>query len=329
MLEVTGDLDVLRPERDSALRELRRATQLSGRPIEKLDATVAQVRVLLKLGAYRDARRVADSLLAAWPDPQSAVARKLAPLAVLTGKPGRAADLLVRSAGEEVSYSAAGEPVQVPTAVAQPALRLLAFAAVGAPADTLDRLELEAERAIRSLVPTDRQPKVSEAMLDEATMLAFPTAGLRKAHRPAAQGRYLLELQWRAARGDSATVADRLAFVASLRRATEPGEVAVSAAYLEAGLLLAVGDSAAAVDRLDLALEALAVSRVDLLDAVAFPAALVRAMALRAMLAHASGERAVAARWSRAVLDLWDDAEPPVRPTTDRMKAILSPPRGE
>jgi hypothetical protein len=166
-------------------------------------------------------------------------------------------------------------------------------------------------------------------MLDEATMLAFPTAGLRKAHRPAAQGRYLLELQWRAARGDSATVADRLAFVASLRRATEPGEVAVSAAYLEAGLLLAVGDSAAAVDRLDLALEALAVSRVDLLDAVAFPAALVRAMALRAMLAHASGERAVAARWSRAVLDLWDDAEPPVRPTTDRMKAILSPPRGE
>jgi hypothetical protein len=45
-------------------------------------------------------------------------------------------------------------------------------------------------------------------------------------------------------------------------------------------------------------------------------------MALRAELAAAAGDRALAARWARAVITLWSDADPPLAPTLARMRQL-------
>jgi hypothetical protein len=49
---------------------------------------------------------------------------------------------------------------------------------------------------------------------------------------------------------------------------------------------------------------------------------LVRAMALRADLAAASGDHAAAARWAQAVTILWSDADQFLQPTVRRMREL-------
>ena len=130
-------------------------------------------------------------------------------------------------------------------------------------------------------------------------------------------------MQWALAQGDTAFVRANLD---TLRAATGPAppadRLSTDAAYERARLFLALGDTTAAVRYLDGTLETLPGLYSALLDYVPLAGTLVRIMALRAELAAARGEQEPARRWADAVVTLWGDAEPGLRPTLVRMTDI-------
>ncbi|HET9424391.1 MAG TPA: hypothetical protein VFO55_03390, partial [Gemmatimonadaceae bacterium] len=85
-------------------------------------------------------------------------------------------------------------------------------------------------------------------------------------------------------------------------------DIGPDAVHLEARVLLAVGDTAAAIASLDRMLDRLAFRTPGMLNKPVEMGGLMRAMGLRGDLAAAGGER-TAARWSTAREILWSDAD--------------------
>ena len=79
--------------------------------------------------------------------------------------------------------------------------------------------------------------------------------------------------------------------------------------YHEALVLLAIGDTAVAVQRLDEALGGLGTASPTLLSDVHRAAAIPAAMLLRARLAARARDDAVARRWAQAAVGLWGGAD--------------------
>ncbi|MGH7730405.1 MAG: hypothetical protein ACRENJ_04055, partial [Candidatus Eiseniibacteriota bacterium] len=267
-------------------------------------------------------RALADSLLAAWPRSGPHEAVHLAGLAALTGRVHRAADLLGQTAPLDTFLTSEGRRVAPPLPVAQAALALLGYAALGAPVDSLKTLERRVERLVDSWVAPERRALVREAVLHVPLTLAFPQLGPRPVHRSRAGGNYLLAMQRALVEGDTAAVRARFARLREIRAAIRPGDVAIHGTYHEAWLLLAVGDSAAATETLDYPLNALPTLGTYLLEQVPQAGALVRCMVLRAELAARAGDRATAARWARAVVALWSGADAELQPLVAEMRAL-------
>ena len=321
-LEALGELAGAAPDR-SALEAFRSARRLGGDSVSQLARTVSEVRVLVKLERFAEARALGDSLLGAWSDPDPAVARRLAGVAALNGRINRAAVLLAE-ASDEPFTTPSGERVTLPEAVAAPARALIAYAAAGAPAESLSALERRVTTLLGTWVAPVQQPTMRRAALQLAATLSFPQMGLREAHHGSPGGNYLLAVQSALARGDVAAVRDGIAAVDRARRGVRAGDVAIQYVYHEAWLLAAVGDTADAISRLDRSLDAIGSLGSALVDEVPQAAGLVRAMALRADLAAAAGDRSGAARWARGVLALWHNADPDLRAVISRMEALSS-----
>jgi len=323
-LETVGELAGAGPDR-SALEAIRAARRVGGDSLSQLTRTVAEVRILVKLERFAEARAVGDSLLDAWPGPDAAVAavaRRLAGLAALNGRINRAAALLAEAADGEPFTTPAGEQVPLPEPVAAPARALVAYAAAGAPAESLSAFERRVTALVSRWVAPARQPAVRRAALHLAAALSFPQMGIRDAHRGPAAGNYLLSIQSALARGDVAAVRRGIAAVDRARGGVRAGDVSIQHVYHEAWLLAAVGDTAGAISRLDRSLGALASLGSALVDEVSQAAGFVRAMALRADLAAAMGDQRVGARWAGGVLALWRDADPDVGAVVSRMEAL-------
>ncbi|HEU4565025.1 MAG TPA: hypothetical protein VFS05_10270, partial [Gemmatimonadaceae bacterium] len=222
-----------------------------------------------------------------------------------------------------------GEPVRPPTPLAGHARALLAFAALGGPRDSIEALEREIARVAASRVEPAAVDRVRDALLYLPATLAFPEMGARPVH--AARGRdfALVGAQRALAAGDTAAVRAFARRVEESTRRQRPGLVAIDASYQIAWLLRAIGDTAGAARRLTLTLDALPTLTTAMLDIVPQAGAVGRAMALRAELAAAAGDRAVAARWGRATAELWSNADPELQPIVRRMRALAAgtPPR--
>jgi serine/threonine protein kinase/tetratricopeptide (TPR) repeat protein len=282
-------------------------------------ATV-ETRLRLKLGQFADARRLADSLLrsGAPGDPTSAAV--LASLAALTGRPNLAANHLARAAPSFEDQH--GAPLDVPPGLGEAARRFMAFASVGAPAESLAVTEQRTRQLSSSYVEPSRRDAVERAVTEEAEVLAF--AGARLTSRPAPKGgrHHLLPVIASAIRGDTAGATAQLAGLRNDRRTAAPGSAALDGTLVEAWIALQLADTAGAVASLDLALQAMPVSRTDLLEQPAQAASLPRAMALRADIAASQGDTAMAARWAGPVVTLWSGAEPALGPTLSRMRGL-------
>ena len=113
-----------------------------------------------------------------------------------------------------------------------------------------------------------------------------------------------------------------LARQASLRTRARAGEPAINGTYAEAGVLLQLRDTAAAIAALDLSLQALPTLGTYLLDQPEQIGCAIRAMVLRADLAARAGDRATAARWGGAVSTMWIHADAPLRATVARMSEL-------
>ncbi len=320
VLETQGRLAGSRRGERSALTELREAQRLTSDTGALLTIVVDQVRVLVKLEQFGAARELADSLLAAWPDPEPERADMLVGLAALTGRGHLLAELLRRTA-PTLEPLPGDEPLDIPQPIAESALRFLAYASVGATTDSVSALYARVDSLLRVWARPELHDRVRRAVLQQALTLAFPVIRPTATDRPD-PGDYLADIQWRLTQGDTARVRARLTALRIGRAPIQPGEVAVEAVYQEALLWLAIGDSAAAGEHLASWLTSLASSRRGLLWRAPPAATLVRAMALWAQLASRRGEPAIARRWANAVRALWANADPELGPTIRRMEEM-------
>jgi len=324
VLETRGEIGEADSEDQSALLSARRARLLSRDAAQRLRLGVAEARLLAKLARFAEARRAADSLLAAYPQPTVSDAEQLAGAAALTGRLRRTVQLLERSAQGASFYGPDGAELRAPPPLAEAALAFLGYAALGAPAESLAAFVPRSAALVESYVEPRRRQTAYPALFDGPLRLAYPELGHRAFEGVPVGGDYLRRMQWSLDRGDSAAVTRGLDALRAQRRNIRAGDVTVDGVYTEGRLLLAVGDTAAAVRSFDQALSALPTLSVALLSRVPQAACLVRTMALRAELAAHTGDAATARRWAGAVVTLWAAADPELSPTVDRMRVLLT-----
>ncbi|MGH7630709.1 MAG: protein kinase domain-containing protein [Gemmatimonadales bacterium] len=307
------------PPIGSALGSVVAARRASRDTAAALRLAVAETRIRLKLGEFRVARRLADSLLANASAGSAATAGTLAALAGLTGRVTRAAALLARS--EPSFEDSTGVPVSVPGPVSEAALEYVAYAALGAPPESLEATGRRIRRLVEAYVEPSRREVVGAALFGESGVLAFQA--LPPTLRPPLRGPHPLNPALEAfRRGDAGRARAVLAELRGRRRYILPGSIAADGTLVEAWLMTQLGDSAEAAAFLDLSLGSLPTQRTALLAETPQAAGLVRAMALRAELADAAGDAATARRWAEAVVTLWSDAEPPLQPIVLRMRSL-------
>ncbi len=323
-LELAGELDDSGGVEHSALRSALAARAATADPAQARRLARFETRVRLKLGQFAAARHLADSLLDAVQQPTADDAQWLAGLAALTGRTNRTARLLSQTAGSWDSVPAGGRLTRVPAPLAEAALAYLAFAAVGAPAESLAGAERRTNRLISSYIDVSRANDVRAVLVEPALALSLARPGVRAPAYPADGHHPLLPLFAAAGRGDTAAARRGLDTLRAFRRGNRPGDYSIEGSFLEAWLQTDLGDAAGAAAFLDLSLNALPTLRTELLDQVPQAAGLVRAMTLRADLAQRLGDQVTARHWAEAVVALWSSADPVLQSTVSRMRALAA-----
>ena len=322
LLESQGAVAPAAVEQRSALSSLRHARALARDRDSALRLAIAETRLLIKLEDAVAAKQLADSLLRAHQNPGPAEAAQLAGLAALIGQAGLTAELLRRSAAVDSQQASTGEIFTGDSVLHAAALTLVANAALGSPADSVSLLAARVAHLIAGRVRPERQTAARSAFLAPGAVLAFPVVGASTVHRSDIPGGYLLDMQRALARGDTAAARARYARVRAVRHSRPPTDVDISSTYGEAWVFLGLRDTTAAVAVLDSSLNNLTGLGGNLLDFVPQAAGLVRAMALRADLAAAAGDTSHARWWAQRVAILWRDADRPLKPLVQRMRAI-------
>ena len=320
-LEELGTIASARDSNGSALDQIRLARRYARDGGEAMRYGADEVRLLVKLGHFADARVLAESLLASRPNPTPREALSLTGLAELTGHIERAA-VLGRQSAAAADMNAMTGDVVAPLPPTAAGLALYAFAASGAYSDSVRELEHQVDTLIGRWSPPQQRAVMSELLRDWAAVMAFPTLGRSNVHREHAGGDIQLEMQYTLARGDTAGVRQRFDSLARRRLFDVPGDVAIDVAFQEAWLRLMTNDTSAAVQRLDVSLGALATLGPELVSDAAQSAGLVRAMTLRAELAAQHGDHANAARWATPVVALWRDADPALQGVVAQMRGL-------
>jgi tetratricopeptide (TPR) repeat protein len=318
MIASTGDF------RTSAFDALLRARQRtpSDSGVAALTLAVDQIRLMVKAGDLVGAVALGDSVLA---DPVATdpdVAEPAAGVALLLGRPHLAAGILEAAAARREFWHPS-RIVSVPLPLRETAARLEAYASAGGPADTLANLRRRAEAQAEAQVPAADRGAVLSSAIAEAITLAYPILPYRADDPPPlAPGNRLPTFFRDLAAGRADLVREGLLRADSLAAGLAPGSTPPSVALSDATLWTAVGDTTRASVLLDQVLTSLRIQDLLLLTPrEAGP--LVRAMALRAGLAGASGDTATARRWAEAVRTLWADGDDATRDTYELTATLL------
>jgi hypothetical protein len=237
-------------------------------------------------------------------------------LAALTGKLGKTGEL-ARAAPPYASTA-----FNLPVPVMDAAAPFFAFAALGVCGDTTEKLERHLDDQIARYVAEANQPRIIAAVKARPlSMLGNCSGGKTSLRVPAGSGR-ILTMQQALAKGDTASVKTMLAAFANDARTQRPGDISSDVGYQIAWLRVATGDSAGAASQLDRTLGGLPSMSGSSLRDPASAAASVRAMALRADLAAARGEREQQQQWAQAVVDLWTNADQPLQNVVAKMRSL-------
>ncbi|HEY0928314.1 MAG TPA: serine/threonine-protein kinase [Gemmatimonas sp.] len=333
-LESLGMLESAGPGTVGALPAVRTARRLAASdttiPADlRTTAAATEVRLLLRLRRFEDARLAARAALADTiryarravdGDSSEAVngLPTLAALAALTGRAQLAARLLETAAARSPSslwLVPSGKDLSPPLPVLRAAGAFMAYASLGAPMDSVRATRNRVEREINAWVPrdADERDRARAIMLARGSLQAQPALGLAALDGLNEAEAYddHLALWQRFARGDTtgmhaALSAPVMSPVVNVARAPE---------WLlqRAHLALAVYDTAVAVTALDEVMTSLP-TQLDRLTREPSPAAaLGRALLLRAQLygarANQPGARAAATSAGRAVAALWADGD--------------------
>jgi serine/threonine protein kinase/tetratricopeptide (TPR) repeat protein len=260
------------------------------------------------IGGLRAARSLADSIV--WTTNGEAEQHAIASLATLIGRAELAAKYERSSVGNE----------NLP-AIARDGPALLAFAALGGPADTLRELERVIDGAVQSLPLSSRQAARRDWLARAAT-LAFPdyeSATLADGNN---SGLRLGNLVAASLANDTLRVRRILTGISAARRSLRPADVMPDGLLPEASALVRIGDVTGAIARLDPTLNAIRSTASQDLAFTSQAGSLMRAIVLRADLAARIGDPATSRLWARAAVELWSGADPFLQATVQRMQRL-------
>ena len=305
----------------SAFDTLRLAREHAAGDADRLRLGILEVWMRTKYSApdhldgLLEARRLADSLLKDHQPVSAVEARQMASLAALTGRAHLAARYTRTAMGPRVdpSIEASGP-------------RLVAYAALGGPPDTLRTLALATERGIASgIVAADRERARAE-FLTRSAMLALPDSSVASLLASGDMPPLNLLTAWRA--HDLGRVKTIIAGWRAdpRRRGLHAFDVTIDVLAGEALALESLGDMSGAIATLDPALDSLSLVATQRLTDAVRAGSFVRTMVMRARLANASGDDRTARRWARAALALWSDADEILKPAVEEMRRIAHEP---
>lgn len=289
----------------AAVDTARGARGLARDTVALVRAIDAEIRTLIQFGvpdrsSYLDrARALADSVLDIPSLGQSADPSVVATLAALTGRARLAADAARRFA--------ARPDWDLPKPLLEAAPGLLMYTAMGGPADSIRTLWRRTRDAIEQGLPPQRRLERAMEDLGRPATLAFPAETLPPLRDLRGKGDWLLTLQASFADGDRGAV---LRWADSMAHSRSSAASTFDTAWPVAELLVAAGDTALATAWLE---ENLASIRFRPYASFGNPvevATMIRAMMLRAELAHRGGDARSAGRWSTAIVALWGGADP-------------------
>jgi tetratricopeptide (TPR) repeat protein len=305
-LEVSGqfgDAD----STQSAIAAFAKAIQRTEDPRDRMRLALNELRVLVKVGRFANARALADSLiLQGTSNPHLGV--DLTGVAALRNRPDLAAKFLVAAtrSGAQVRDNGGLLPSDAPVAVRDAAAELLAYAALGRCEGLSERIR-RVETAIETYVEPRGRSNSWNTMMPRALSLSAPCDSGRSLLRVAAPADRLMRMQQAFARGDLSRLRAMFDTLNQVRGVDRPGDVALDYTYQEAWLSAAMGDTAVAIERLDKALSALQTLGNSVVEYLPQAAALGRSFKLRAEIARAAGDTARANRMRQSLGELWVD----------------------
>jgi eukaryotic-like serine/threonine-protein kinase len=238
--EVAGAIrSVGDPER-SALDAADAAIRFTTTSTARLGARATRLRLLLKQGRFADARELADSIVDEHPAPKDQELFMVASAAVLQGKIHHAAALLANSTVPAARYQG------LHVSDVRASRRLLIYAAVGAPRDSIRAIAVRLENSIDPLPVSDRS-RNSAILLMRQAAFAHHAVGPLRVHRNT-QDWPLIKAQHAASLGNAAKARALL---------NENGEhlpddlVEADLAFAHIALELQIGDTASATREMD------------------------------------------------------------------------------
>jgi serine/threonine protein kinase/tetratricopeptide (TPR) repeat protein len=319
LLETTGDIADRGSASGSAAAATRKAYTLSTDSLQRLRLVVRLARLQFKRGEYAAVRTTTDSLLGASRPADANVPPALVSLTAVTGKAeATAQEVAAHLIPDQLDGIALG------SALRNAAGELFSYAALGVCGDALNALQVRLEQQLGTSIADDQRSKVRAALLSRPLSMMVPCTKGESALSIVSSTGSLALLQRAFARNDRAGIDRAFQTIARIRRVYRPGDVSLDRTYQEAWIRVAIGDTAAAERQLDESLNAIPTMSPSSLQEVGSAAAAGRLMALRADLAAARGNSAVAHRWASAVVQLWGSADPPLQPTVTRMRTIAA-----
>ena len=201
-------------------------------------------------------------------------------------------------------------------------LSLRAYAALGAPRDSVTSTFRRADRMLARSVPTSalagerRRVFATAAVLSPDDLGAVGIAGNAPVDA-------LLAMRASLARGDQPGARAAGARFEAVNASYSPGSIGIDRSTAYATMLLQLGDTTAATHQLDAALDALPRTRSILLEATPQAACVGRALLLRAQLALRAGDIAAARSHVGKLAVLWRKADANVRAPLDSLQRLL------
>jgi tetratricopeptide (TPR) repeat protein len=295
-LEMAGD--------PSAADTLRAARRLTPDPERQLQLAASEVLVRVKFAlpgnaaALRDARTLADSIVSVASEVSTATAAYLLPVAELLGRCDRAV-----SFGREMHAGPLVRPVAVPQLEYSEYAEVLERAALACPrpGDPTPLTKLYARIQHSPAIADSVRAQVQQLLLVLPIQLSFP--GEPSVARQMSQATPLLSAMAAFHSGDHRAAREMLARIDSGRSIAPQ----IEAAFPEARLWLALGDSLKALTTLRGALAAVPTYEPRTLTARGRAATLVRAMGLCAELERRKGDSRSGETWYVATQQLRSD----------------------
>ncbi len=334
VLETAGKLDGSGASALQSIADARRtavkdgSTERASAHYRDVRLASSNVRLLLKLHRFRQARLLADTVLS-WKFPnavndsvQKSTTDLLVGLNVITGRLRGVIEIEGKYAADRRVRLTSGEVKKLDAELGGDALRLEAYAAFGAPRDSILSLFARIGDNLESLVPAAQVSDFRSAVLRRPISLATDVVGTGPL-ASLSPGANAFSSAVHAIHARDMRLAGKLAdSLDSFFSSRAPGEITMDIVLQGAWLRTALGDSAIAATSLDRALRGLSRAPPNLLRGSALAGALVRAMQFRADLAQSAGDEATRSKWAGAAAELWSGGDPDVKLSLARRKQM-------